>query len=102
MLWSGGLAPGFDAPDAHWPLVRLRVFPHYGVPCSTLLLPLREKVAAKPTDEGLGDSHAPHPDPLPRRAGGGSLRRQIRDDRIEQRRALGRHAQSPRRVFGDE
>ena len=39
------------------------------------LLPLlREKVSAKPTDEGRRNPHAPHPNPLPRRAGEGAVR----------------------------
>src|SRR5271168_157906 len=35
---------------------------------------LREKVSAKPTDEGSRAPHAPHPNPLPRRAGEGDVR----------------------------
>ena len=39
------------------------------------LLPLsQEKVSAKPTDEGRRNPHAPHPNPLPRRAGEGDVR----------------------------
>ena len=40
------------------------------------LLPLsQEKVSAKPTDEGRRNPHAPHPNPLPRRAGEGARAR---------------------------